>query len=78
MNIITFPNLNIGPLLIDPVALNLFGRDVMWYGVIITTAIICAVGYVMFRAKQEKLIMDDVYDYALIVVFTAILCARLY
>lgn len=78
MNIITFPNLHIGPTIIDPVAFTLFGRDVMWYGIIITAAILCGVGYVMMRAKQEKLIEDDVYDYALIVVFTAILCARLY
>lgn len=78
MNIITFPNLHIGPTIIDPVAFQLFGRDVMWYGIIITAAILCGVGYVMFRAKQEKLLEDDVYDYALIVVFTAILCARLY
>jgi len=78
MNNVAFPNLNIGPTKIDPVAFQLFGRDVMWYGIIITAAILCGIGYVMFRAKQEKLLEDDVYDYALIVVFTAILCARLY
>ena len=77
-NIITFPNLNIGPLVIDPVALTVAGRDVMWYGVIITFAIIIGVIYVMSRAKKEKLLEDDVYDYALIVVATAILFARLY
>lgn len=77
-NIITFPNLNIGPLVIDPVALTVAGREVMWYGVIITFAIIIGVIYVMSRAKIEKLLEDDVYDYALIVVSTAILFARLY
>ncbi len=77
-NFLSFPNLNIDLFLIDPVAFNLFGRDVMWYGVIITFAIVLAVLYVMFRAKQEHLLTDDVYDYALIVVPTAILFARLY
>lgn len=77
-NIIMFPNLNLGPFTIDPVAIVAFGRDIMWYGIIITAAIICGVMYVMRRAKKEKLLEDDVYDYALIVVTTAILFARLY
>lgn len=77
-NIITFPNLNIGPLVVNPVAMTIFGREIMWYGLIITVAIILAVCYVMSRAKREKLLEDDVYDYALIVVSFAILCARLY
>lgn len=78
MNIITFPNLDIGPMVIRSVAFNLFGRDVAWYGIIITTAIILAVLYVMIMAKKENLLEDDIYDYALIVVFTAIIFARLY
>ena len=77
-NMITFPNLGLGPWFIDPVAIIAFGRDIMWYGVIITAAIICGVLYVMKRAKREKLLEDDVLDYALIVVTSAILCARLY
>ena len=77
-NIISFPNLNIGPLLIDPVAMIVMGREIMWYGVIITFAIVMGVMYVLSRAKKEKLHTDDVYDYALIVVTTAILFARLY
>ncbi len=75
---LAFPNLNINVFTLDSVAFNLFGRDVMWYGVIITLAIILGVVYVMYRAKQEKLLEDDVYDYALIVVLTAIIFARLY
>lgn len=77
-NMITFPNLNIGPLLIDPVAMTIMGRSVMWYGIIITFAIVLGVLYVMSRAKREKLYEDDVYDYALIVVVSAIIGARLY
>ena len=40
---ISFPGFNISPFKVDPVAFNLFGRDVMWYGVILTTGIILAV-----------------------------------
>ncbi len=78
MNIVAFPNLNLGPTVLNPVAFNLFGRDIMWYGVIITAAIICGVIYVLMRAKKEQMLEDDVYDCALIVVVTAIIFARLY
>ena len=78
MNIIHFPNLNIGPMVIDPVAFSIFGRDIAWYGIIITFGIFCAVAYVMYRAKKEKLREDDVYDYALFTVIVGIICARLY
>ncbi len=76
--ILAFPNLNIDLFLLNPVAFKLFGRNVMWYGVIITCAIVLGVVYVMLRAKKEKLLVDDVYDFALIVVLTAIIFARLY
>lgn len=78
MNVVDFPNLNLGPFVIDPVCFNLFGKDIMWYGIIVTTAILCGIMYVMRRAKAERLHEDDVYDYAFIVVTSAIICARLY
>ncbi len=77
-NLILFPNVGIGPVVIDAVAFNLFGRDVMWYGLIVTSAIIVGVMYVLLQAKKERMLEDDVLDYALIVVSFAILCARLY
>lgn len=78
MNIVSFPNLKLGPFEIDRVAFSVFGVDIRWYGLIITFGILCGVYYVMRRAKKEKLLEDDVLDYALIVVMTAILFARLY
>ncbi|MBQ2862901.1 MAG: prolipoprotein diacylglyceryl transferase [Clostridia bacterium] len=50
----------------------------MWYGIIVTSAIMCGIMYVFRRAKEEGLSEDHVYDYAFIVVASAIACARLY
>ncbi len=78
MNIISFPGLGIGEFKLDPVAFTLFGRDVMWYGVIITFGIICAFMLANWRAKYEKVDGDTFYDLAFITVLLSILGARLY
>ncbi len=78
MNIISFPGLGIGEFELDPVAFTLFGRDVMWYGVIITFGIICAFMLANWRAKYEKVDGDTFYDLAFITVLLSILGARLY
>ena len=78
MNIISFPGLGIGEFKLDPVAFTLFGRDVMWYGVIITFGIICAFMLANWRAKYERVDGDTFYDLAFITVLLSILGARLY
>ena len=78
MNIISFPGLGIGEFKLDPVAFTLFGRDVMWYGVIITFGIICAFMLANWRAKYERVDGDTFYDLAFITVILSILGARLY
>jgi len=78
-NIISFPGLGIEGIKLNTVAFNLFGKDVAWYGIIITFAIICAFTYVNWRAtKVEGLRSDDVLDYAIFAVIFAILGARAY
>jgi len=78
-NYISFPGLGIGEFAVDPVAFTLFGREVRWYGIIITLGIMAAFFYVWYRtAHQKKMITDDLIDCALVIVPTAILCARLY
>ena len=75
---ISFPGLNIDPFKIDPVAFNLFGRDIMWYGVIICFGIILAFIYGIFTTKKEGVKVDDFYDLVLFAIPSAIICARLY
>ena len=79
VNYISFPGLGIDEFSLDPVAFTLFGREVRWYGIIITFGIMAAFFYIWYRtAKQNKMITDDLLDLALGIVPFAILCGRLY
>ena len=77
-NYISFPGLGIDTFAINREAFSVFGHSVYWYGIIICTGIILAVLYVCFRGKQEGISVDDVMDYTLVTVPTAIVCARAY
>ena len=77
-NIIGFPGLGIDRLEMNPVAFNIFGRDIAWYGIIITLGIIAGFFYVLYRSKFEGLTTDDVLDYAIFGIIPSIICARLY
>lgn len=62
----------------NPVAFTIFGIDVMWYGVIIGSAILiaCAMGYVL--TEQEGMSGDKFLDVLLFAVPMAIVGARAY
>lgn len=76
---IAFPGLGIEEFTLNKVAFSLFGRDIMWYGVIITCGIILASLYALYRArKNEGIKTDDVLDYAIYLVIFGVIGARLY
>jgi len=78
-NIISFPGLGIGEMKLKEVAFNILGKDVAWYGIIITIGIILSFWYVHWRAtKFEGVKSDDVFDYAIFAVVMAIIGARAY
>lgn len=78
MTEIAFPNLGIDKFTINPVAFNLFGLEVRWYGLIIVTGIILAFLYASYRGKQEGFSSDDMLDLFLYVVILSIIGARAY
>ena len=80
MHTISFPGLGIKEFQVNEVAIpNVFGRDIMWYGIIITFGIVCALAYVLYRAKRnENIKTDHVLDYAIYVVVFGVIGARLY
>ncbi len=79
MNHISFPGLGIKEFKLNPVAFELFGRPVMWYGVIISLGMILAVLYVLYRAKHnENIKADHVFDYAIWAVLSGVVGARTY
>lgn len=75
---LSFPGLGIDEFAVNSVAFTLFGKDVAWYGVIITTGIIFAALYVLYRAKQEHVSSDDVLDVGIYTVLFAVLGARIF
>ena len=78
-SIISFPGIGIGEFELDNVAIP-FGDDfqVYWYGVIITLGIVLAFVYASFRAKYERIKVDDLIDVALWTVILGVIGARLY
>lgn len=82
MNTLSFPGLGIEPFQINKVAFSIsiwdFHRDIMWYGIIITTGIILAFFYVLWRSKLEKIKIDDILDLAIFIIIFGMLGARLY
>ena len=75
---LSFPGLGIGEFTIDSVAFTVFGREIAWYGVIITCGILLAAIYGLSRAKIEGIGTDDMLDVILASVIFSVLGARLY
>ncbi|MBQ7922795.1 MAG: prolipoprotein diacylglyceryl transferase [Clostridia bacterium] len=63
----------------DKAAFSLFGRDIAWYGLLITIGMILAVLYANYiGVKREKLKSDDIMDLAFVIILFGVLGARLY
>lgn len=74
----SFPGLGIGEHEISNVAFEIGDFPVYWYGVIITSGILLATLYTLFRAKYEKIKSDDVIDVALWTILLGVMGGRLY
>lgn len=60
---------------------NLFGIEglnIAWYGIIITFGMILGVSLAIYRAKKRRFKSDIIYDFVLIALPLAIVCARAY
>ncbi len=75
---ISFPGLGIDPFEVNSEAFSVGKITIAWYAIIITIGMICAVLYTIFRAKKIGLKSDDIVDYALVLIPTGIIGARLY
>lgn len=76
MHTVAFPGLGLS-FEINSVAFNIFGIEVKWYGIIITTGICLALFmFYTYAKKKEGLPEDHLYNLALITVPVAIIGAR--
>ncbi len=62
----------------DPVAFTLFGLEIRWYGIILTSAMVVAVFFSMRSGRKQGFVEDHFLDIAMFALPAAILCARLY
>lgn len=62
----------------NPVAFTIFGQEIMWYGVIITAAMVLSVTLASKTASSQGFKGDDFLDIAIIALPIAIICARAY
>lgn len=60
------------------VAFTIFGLDIMWYGVLMASAMIICVLLALKEAKRVKISEDDVLNLAIIAIPCGLLGARLY
>ena len=84
-NIISFPGLGIGEFKLNPVAFEIplpwtddKTHPIMWYGIIITLAMVIGFIIALHKAKFEGISTDNVLDLAVYLMIAAILGARLY
>ena len=75
---VSFPGFGIGPIELDPDAFSIGDFAIKWYAIFIVTGILFAAWYVYTQGKKKGLLLDDLLDCALYIIFPAIICARLY
>lgn len=75
---ISFPGLGIDAFVVNPVAFTLFGRDIMWYGVIICIGMLLGVWYAYTQFRKEGFTEDQFFNYIIVLIPISVLCARLY
>ena len=62
----------------DRVAFSIFGLDIMWYGVLMASAMILCVFLALKEGKRVKISEDDILNLAIIAIPCGLLGARLY
>lgn len=62
----------------NPIAFSVFGIDVMWYGILIASAMVLAVIIIYRRAPIHDISSDKTLDFVLICVPMGVIGARLY
>lgn len=77
MNKIIFPLLSI-ELNINPIAFNIFGINVYWYGIIIVASIILALFLCKKNDGKFGIKYENILDLSIVLIPISIICARIY
>ena len=63
---------------VDPVAFELFGRPVYWYGILIAVSVLVGIYLAMRYAKRLNYDPEMIVDFCLLAIPLGIIGARLY
>ena len=74
---VSFPKMGLN-LNISPIAINIFGISIYWYGIIVCTGFLLGFLYSYFKAKLFKLDQNKFIDIAIFSMVTSIIGARFY
>lgn len=75
---VSFPGLGIDNFQLNPVAFEVFGLEVRWYGIFITLGMLAAFAYAYYRSKQEQFSAENLLDMGLYIIIFGVMGARLY
>lgn len=76
--IISFPQLGIEDITLDPVAIRIGGLEIRWYGILILLGLLTAVFFGTRKMKKFNHTIDDVLDLLIVTVPSALVGCRLY
>lgn len=62
----------------NPTAFTIFGMDIQWYAIIITSAMMLGIYLTIKNGEKQGFIGDNLLDLALVALPLAIICARAY
>lgn len=62
----------------NPTAFTIFGIDIKWYAIIITSAMMLGIYLTMKTSEKQGFVADHLLDLALVAIPCAIICARAY
>ena len=78
INTLSFPGLGIGEFQVNNVAFTVFGRNIAWYGIIVTLAIVSVCTVIFLKSKKIGISVDDMLDYFIFCIVFGVIGARLY
>ena len=77
MDQVFFPLFNL-KVNINPISFSLFGREIRWYGIILSIAFLVGIYVCIYLTKYSEIDKDDIYDIVIFIIPSAIVGARIY
>ena len=64
--------------IMHPIAFEIFGKEIHWYGICIAVGFLAATCVMLYKKKHARMTSDQIFDCAMIALFTGILGGRIF